>query len=89
MAGIPIYGGIQKVFNCHGLGHCAGCRVHIKKGMENVSHMGLLEKANPLAALSRIGHESEARLACRCEVNGDIEVESTPGLNWHGERFWS
>ena len=30
----------------------------------------------------------ELRLACQARVNGDIEVETQPGVNWHGERFW-
>jgi ferredoxin len=28
------------------------------------------------------------RLACQARVNGDVEVETQPEVNWHGERFW-
>jgi hypothetical protein len=28
-------------------------------------------------------------LSCQTTVHGDIEVETQPGFNWHGEKFWS
>jgi hypothetical protein len=28
------------------------------------------------------------RLSCQLQVNGDIEVETQPEMNWCGERFW-
>jgi hypothetical protein len=28
------------------------------------------------------------RLSCQAKVYGDIEVETQPPLNLHGERFW-
>lgn len=90
--GVNLYPGIHKIFNCHGLGQCASCAVHVKKGEENVTPMGLLEKLRlllgPITSLARIGHEKELRLACQTRVNGDIEVETKPEVNWHGDRFW-
>jgi ferredoxin len=94
-AGIELYPGIHKNWfaNCHGLGHCASCRVHITKGVENVSQQGIFEKARliggPITFFARLGHEQDLRLACKARVNGDIEVETQPDVNWHGERFWS
>src|SRR4051812_20826511 len=41
-AGIELYPGIHKVFNCHGLRQCASCRVLLKKGTENVSRQGII-----------------------------------------------
>src|SRR5919106_6045209 len=40
-AGIPLYPGVHKYLNCHGLAQCASCRVLITKGRENASPMGL------------------------------------------------
>ena len=93
-AGIGVYKGVHKLLHCPGLGLCGSCRVFIKKGQENVSQPGLIEKfttksgANPEAQFAYIGHEDELRLSCQCKITGDIEVESMAPCNWHGERFW-
>lgn len=92
--GVQLYSGVHKYVNCMGFGQCASCKVHIKKGQENCSKMGVMESMRlrfPLdfpTFLARIGHEDELRLACQTRVEGDIEVETTPPFNWHGERFW-
>ena len=92
--GIEIYPGLHKYFpfNCHGFGHCASCKVHVTKGLDNVSPQGFFEKLRlllgPLTFFARLGHEKDLRLACQTRVNGDIEVETQPEMNLHGERFW-
>lgn len=92
--GVNLYPGVHKNWyaNCHGFGHCASCAVHVKKGEENVSKMGILERLRlllgPITGFARIGHETELRLACKTQVNGDCEIETQPEMNWHGERFW-
>lgn len=88
-AGVAVYSGINKVAHCPGLGTCGSCRVLINKGMDNTSPMGLLEKARLKVSMAYIGNEDKMRLACQTEVNGDIEVTTTPGLNWFGENFFS
>ncbi|GAB4149806.1 MAG: hypothetical protein Tsb009_24280 [Planctomycetaceae bacterium] len=91
-AGVEIYSGIHKYLNCRGNGLCCACRVHIKKGQENVSKPGFWERLNlmlnPLGFFSRLNHEKELRLSCQTKVYGDCEVETTPEFNWHGEKFW-
>jgi ferredoxin len=91
-AGIEIYPGVHRTLNCHGLRFCASCRVTIKKGKENVSRQGFIERlrllAGPFTYFARIGHEDDLRLACATRVLGDIEVETHPDVNWHGDRFW-
>lgn len=87
-AGIEVYPGIHKTLNCHGFGLCYSCRMYIKKGAENVSKQGIWEKVNPFGFFPRLGHEDELRLACQTKVYGDIEVETQPEFNWHGEKFW-
>ena len=92
--GVQVYWGFHKnfPFNCLGFGHCGSCNVLITKGEDNVSQPGLWERfrilAGPLLFFWRIGNEKQLRLSCRCQVNGDVEVETTPTHNWHGERFW-
>jgi ferredoxin len=86
--GVELYPGIHKLLNCHGLAMCGKCAVLVKKGMENCSEMSLPEMARLKTSFVYIGHESEMRLACQTEVNGDIEIETQPEMNWHGDRFW-
>jgi ferredoxin len=90
--GIELYPGIHKYVNCMGFAQCASCRVQITKGLENVSPQGWWEKlrltVGPDTWFARLGHEQDLRLSCQVEVNGDIEVQTRPEPNWHGERFW-
>lgn len=92
-SGVELYPGIYKKLNCRGMGLCCSCRVYIKKGQENCNKPGWWERLhltiNPMGFFSRIGHEDELRLACQTKVYGDIEVETQPEFNWHGEPFWA
>ena len=88
--------GLNKVFNCHGLGQCGTCRVKIVSGMENASTPGMLEKArfynpipDPIPCMAYIGNEATMRLACQVKVHGDMEVETGPELDLFGENFFS
>jgi ferredoxin len=94
-AGVQVYAGVERVLNCRGFGVCTNCQVQIKKGTENVSKQGFWEKMNmlnvlmhPFTFFARLGHEESLRLACRTKVYGDIEVETNPPMNWHGDKFW-
>src|SRR5262249_9661636 len=64
-AGIEVYSGINRYLNCFGHGTCGTCRVLVKKGMENLSPKGFLERFTLARMLSTIGHEDEMRLACQ------------------------
>ena len=95
--GIQLYSGPHKVVNCRGLGQCGSCNVADRKGAENCNQGGfrrVLEKirifAGPLLFWKRLGYKkNELRLACCTTVTGDIEVETHPEGNWHGEKFWN
>ena len=91
-AGVQLYPGFHQYVNCMGFGQCASCRVHVTKGLENVSPQGFFEKlrllTGPITFFARLGHEQDLRLACQARINGDVEVETQPEVNWHGERFW-
>jgi ferredoxin len=92
-AGIPLYPGIHKYLNCHGLSQCASCRVLITKGIENagqVKVLGLnLEALRMKFSFARIGYEDTMRLACQTRVEGDMDVVTQPPLNLFGENFFS
>ena len=87
--GVEVYQGITRYLNCFGHGTCGECRLLVKKGAENLSPKGVMEKFTLFRMLSAIGHESEMRLACQCAVNGDVEVEVQPEMNISGETFWA
>jgi ferredoxin len=87
-AGIEVYRGLDRLLNCRGNGLCGTCRVLVKKGMENLSPKGKLEKVKLATMMSSIGHEDEMRLACQVQVNGDCTVEARPPLNISGDNFW-
>ena len=93
-AGIQLYPFPHNYVNCMGFGACHSCKVMVKKGLENCSNQGLYEKfsmtvLNPITFFARLGNESNLRLACQLKVNGDVEVQTQPPMNWHGENFWS
>ena len=90
--GVELYWGPHRVVNCMGMGMCGSCKVHIQKGVENTNRMGFLEYfrilTGPILFFARMGHEKDLRLACKTRVYGDIEVETQPEMNLHGEKFW-
>jgi ferredoxin len=88
-AGVGLYPHINKVVNCHGFGQCGSCRVLIAKGMENASPVGFIEKLRLRFSMAYVGHEDTMRLACQTNVNGDMEVLTTPPLNLYGDNFFS
>jgi ferredoxin len=86
--GIDVYAGLARYLNCFGHGSCGTCRVLVKKGMENLSDKGFLEKFTLKRMMATIGHEDEMRLSCQCTVKGDCTVEVRPAKNISGEMFW-
>ncbi len=63
-AGIELYPGVHRIFNCHGLGGCASCRVMIKKGQDNVSPQGLFEKLRLIAGPITYLRGSDTKAIC-------------------------
>jgi ferredoxin len=87
-AGVQVYRGLSRWLNCFGHGSCGTCRVLVKKGMENLSPKGKLERFTLWRMISAIGQEDEMRLSCQATVNGDVTIETKPGMNLYGENFW-
>lgn len=92
--GIEVYPGIHRVLNCHGFGQCCSCRVRILSGKGNCNKptlfekLGLMNILNPFGFFARLGNEDKLRLSCQTRIYGDVEVETQPEFNWHGEKFW-
>ena len=95
--GIELYEGPHKVVNCMGMGMCGSCAVAVTKGSESCSPPTLRERIVakwltpiPMFLLKIISNEDKpVRLACQSKVQGDVDVETHPPVNWHGEKFWS
>jgi ferredoxin len=91
-AGIQVYKGLHRILNCQGNGLCGSCKVLVKKGMENLSPKGRLERftlaTSPVTMMAVIGHEEEMRLSCQVQVHGDCTIETKPAFNWSGDNFW-
>jgi ferredoxin len=85
---VEVYPGMARYVNCFGHGQCGTCKILVKKGMENLSPKGMMERFTLFRMLSAIGHEDEMRLSCQCSVNGDCTVEVLPEMNLSGETFW-
>jgi ferredoxin len=84
-AGVPLYRGATRIFNCRGLGTCGTCRVLLKNGTEGgASPKGLKERLRLALAMFAIGYEKELRLACQTRVLGDLDVQTQPPLNLYG-----
>lgn len=96
--GIEVYPWLHRVMNCRGLGMCTSCRVRIiKEDNAQCTKPSLWERLNmllnPLSFFARLDCDDpeNLRLSCQTRVHGDgeIEVETQPEFNWHGESFWS
>jgi ferredoxin len=84
--GVQVYPGLKKYFNCHGFSQCGECRIHVLKGMENLSPKTFKERFRIAVSWFKLGHEHEVRLSCQARVLGDVEVLTQPEFNWFGER---
>jgi ferredoxin len=80
-ARLPLYNGAAKAIHCRGLGTCGTCAVQIEG---RVSEPTSIERWR----LSFPPHRSGAglRLACQCQVLGDLKVIKHDGL-W-GQGLW-
>ena len=88
-AGVVLYPGPAKYFNCRGMGTCGTCKVVVQQGLDNVGPKALKERVRlAMMPFATIGHEHDLRLACQCTVNGDCTVETKPTVDFAGENFW-
>jgi ferredoxin len=76
----PLYNGLARMIHCRGLGTCGTCAIEVT-GM--VSEMTAIEKWRLGFPPHQAG--SGLRLACQCQVIGDIEIKKRPGLWGNGK----
>jgi len=67
---VSIYRGLSKYFNCHGMGLCGTCVIHVPEGSDVSPKRRGEEK---LLKKSGINGDN-VRLACQCQVYGDVDV---------------
>jgi ferredoxin len=68
-AGAKIAAGIET--SCVGKGTCGLCRVKIVAGAEHLNAFTDEERKH----LGNVYHITKVRLACRCQVQGDVAIE--------------
>lgn len=64
--------GLQLPHGCLA-GSCGSCRIHVIKGIENLSQMGAVE-TDTVKHLKDSYPQKNVRLACRAKILGDIEI---------------
>lgn len=92
--GVQLYEGPHKIVNCLGFGLCGSCNVIVKSGSENCTPLTFKEKlgkwTNPVLGVKIMSNDdADVRLACQTKIDGDVEVQTKPPINWHGEKFWN
>lgn len=65
--------GLQLPHGCLA-GSCGSCRIHILKGIENLSPIGVVE-ADTIQHIQNEYPEKRIRLSCRAKVFGDVEIK--------------
>lgn len=68
-AGAKVSAGIET--SCVGKGTCGLCRVKIIAGAEHLNPFTDEERKH----LGNVYHITRVRLACRCQVSGDVTIE--------------
>lgn len=79
-ARLPLYNSAARALNCRGNGACGTCAVRIEG---KVSEMTAAEKLR--LSLPPHNRESGLRLACQCNVLGDLVVTKLSGMFGSGE----
>jgi len=69
---VALENGIELQHNCGGVCGCSTCQVYVLKGMEHLPEIS--EKEEDFIDRA-VNPRIESRLACQCEVHGDIEVK--------------
>lgn len=68
---IALENGIEIQHNCGGVCGCSTCHVYIEKGMETLPEIS--EKEEDFIDRA-VNPRIESRLACQCEIGGDLRV---------------
>lgn len=68
---IALENNIELQHNCGGVCGCSTCHIYVTKGMEHLPEIS--EKEEDFIDRA-INPRIESRLACQCELHGDIEI---------------
>ncbi|HBZ69525.1 MAG TPA: (2Fe-2S)-binding protein [Deltaproteobacteria bacterium] len=79
-ARLPLYNSVARALNCRGFGTCGTCAVRIEGKVSDLTTVERVRMQLP-------PHEREAglRLACQCQVLGDLVVTKYLGVWGTGE----
>ncbi|MEZ6086913.1 MAG: 2Fe-2S iron-sulfur cluster-binding protein [Pirellulaceae bacterium] len=77
-AKLPLYHKVARPFHCRGLGTCGTCAVKIRGSVSWPTKIELWRLKLPPHTM-----EAGLRLACQCEVHGDVDVEKFGGVWGH------
>jgi ferredoxin len=73
-AGVSVYGGVNKIINCRGLGLCGTDKITASPA-ECMNGMTFFEKL-------QLGEKSKERLACQAKIQGDVTVNTAPAMEY-------
>lgn len=80
-AGAKLYNGPMRAMHCRGLGTCGTCAVQVEG---KVTPVTAIEKWRLSFPPHKEGIASGLRLACQCQVQGDVKVNKLDG--WWGQK---
>lgn len=75
---LPLYNAPANIIHCRGFGTCGTCAVHIDGP---VSQMTKVEQWR--LNVPPHNHDKGLRLACQCQVLGDLSIQKYEGLWGH------
>ena len=76
----PLYNGIAGQIHCRGLGTCGTCAIKVEGDVTEVTKVERWRLGFPPHKRG-----SGLRLACQCQVKGDLTIEKRSGLWGSGE----
>ncbi len=79
---IAVYNGAASVINCHGLGTCGTCAVHLEG---TVAEPNWREQSR--LSLPPHSPQKGRRLSCQIQVSGDLEVTKYDGFWGQGDQI--
>jgi ferredoxin len=86
--GLPLYNGISAAIHCRGMGTCGTCAVEIVGEVTDKTAVEKWRLGFPPHSEDRAkGLAGDLRLACQCEVQGDLVLTKHGGM-W-GSRIGS
>ena len=77
-AKLPLYNGIANLIHCRGMGTCGTCAVRVEGEVSPVTRV-----ENWRLGFPPHRRKNGLRLACQCQVLGDLKIEKGAGIWGH------